>query len=91
MQVYARSKTTDRVRLVPEHWLTHPVLSEKWEAVPDPGVPSEDWTIAQLRDYAGPAGIDLSGKTRHAEIYKAVSESVATSHNEGGASRAGSQ
>lgn len=91
MQVYGRSKVTGKVRLIPEGWLDHPVLSERWEAVPDPTLPDKSWTIAQLRTYADGRGIDLTGKSRHAEIFKAISEAGAVNHNDNGGDHAGEQ
>lgn len=68
---------------IPEHWLDHPVLGagftlsddqqdERDETQRLAEGPTEDWTIAQLTEYATARGIDLGGAKKHGDIYAAV-------------------
>lgn len=77
-QVKATSTVTGDERLIPEHWLEHPVLGERWSQTADQEAASEasetpdaSWTIQQMRDYAE-GRFDLTGLTRHADILAAV-------------------
>lgn len=85
-QIEARSTATGRVRLVPEHWLDR--FPEKWEvtdaaaeAEAAVAVPDETWTIAAMRDWAEPRGVDLTGLSRHADILAAVTAAGSTPDN----------
>lgn len=67
----------DRDRLVPEVWLEQfPDLFTKApdadEAARERGMPEDSWTVAQMREWARPRGIDLKGLRGHAEILEAV-------------------
>lgn len=82
------SKATGRKRYVPEHYMTHPVLSKPFRLAPSEAArqekPSEDWTIQRLRDWAEDPEhtVDLSGKTTKADIYDAVSAHPAAAGSE---------
>lgn len=76
-QVEARSKATGRTRLVPEHWLER--FPEKWEATEaaveaelEAGPPDETWTVAEMRGWAKPRGVDLTGLRTRDDILGAV-------------------
>lgn len=36
------------------------------------GAPSEEWTVAQLKDYADTRGVDLAGASKKADILDAL-------------------
>lgn len=85
-QIEARSAATGRVRLVPEHWLER--FPEKWsateaalEAEVEVGPPDESWTIAEMRGWAEPRGVDLAGLRSHADILAAVTAAGSTHDN----------
>lgn len=76
-------KATGRKQWVPEHYLDHPVLSQPFRQTPSQAAaaaaeerrlagPDESWKIAELREYAEPLGIDLTGLRKHADILDAV-------------------
>lgn len=67
-------------QLIPEAWTQegHPFASQftlspsarqRAERTPEP---SENWTVAQLRDFADRSRIDLTGATTKAEIVSAI-------------------
>lgn len=76
--VIAYSTSTGREQLVPEHFFDSPELCRGLTQTPPPGSepvdeqPTDEWTIQQLRDYAEPRGIDLTGLSRKGEIFDAV-------------------
>ena len=74
-------EATGRTQHVPEHFLSHPTLGKglKWvERKPATDTPSEDWTLAQLRDYASDPdnGVDLAGARTKADVLSAIEASM---------------
>jgi hypothetical protein len=78
------SKTTKQKQMVPAHYLDHPVLGKNFEPTAagreqlrvNAG-PSEDWTVAQLQEAAGGAGLGLRTK---AELLEAISAAEHSPH-----------
>ena len=73
--VDAFSSATGRPHRVPAHFIGHEVLGADLTTSPPPNAhledarPTEQWTIAQLSQYAAAHDIDLAGATRkHADI-----------------------
>lgn len=70
---------------IPEHWMDHPVLSRGFRKLrsgetPTPAevsaTPDENWTHAQLDQYAADRQVDLSGTTTKAEKIAAINTST---------------
>lgn len=73
------SKATGRPHRVPEHFVDHPVLGRDITTTPPAdatptGEPSEEWTVAQLKDHATRHGVSLGGATTKADILAALNQ-----------------
>jgi hypothetical protein len=76
--VDAFSKATGRPHRVPAHFIGHEVLGADLTTTPpanaqlEAAAPNEEWTIAQLTEYAEIHSLDLGGAKKHGEILAAI-------------------